>query len=220
MIDLADAVRHLRGTGIRAIVFDLDGTLYANLAFSREIGRSFSRYIGTLKGLDEEAALALVKETRARLSAACGWEMTLSMTCQELGGNLREAHRHMAGEIDPDRFLTRDDRVIALLERLKVRFDLLLYTNNNRTLTARIMALLGFEGLFRQIVTIEDGWCAKPAPPVLDMVMNLAGIPPEQCLFVGDRYDIDLRLPAERGCPVLLVTTVEELLQLAPLTEP
>jgi putative hydrolase of the HAD superfamily len=123
----------------------------------------------------------------------------------------------MAEEIDPDRFLTRDDRVIDLLERLKTRHDLLLYTNNNRTLTARILAILGFEGLFREIVTIEDGWCAKPAPSVLDEVMDLAGVPPAQCLFVGDRYDIDLRLPAERGCPVLLVTTVEELLLLAPL---
>jgi hypothetical protein len=37
---------------------------------------------------------------------------------------------------------------------------------------------------------------------------------------VGDRYDIDLRLPAACGCPVLLVTTVEELLHLAPLAEP
>ncbi len=220
MIDLADAVRQVRESGIRAIVFDLDGTLYANIAFSREIARSFARYIGALKGIDEEAALSLVKETRAELSAASGLEAPLSAACIKLGGDLKEVHRHMAGEIAPERFLARDDRVIELLKRLKARYDLLLYTNNNRSLTGRIVAILGFEELFREIVTIEDGWRAKPASSVLDRVLALAGVPPGECLFVGDRYDIDLRLPALRGCPVLLVTSVEELLQLAPLTEP
>ena len=220
MIDLANTIQQVRTAGIRTIVFDLDGTLYANIEFSREIARSFARYIGILLGIDEEEALALVKETRAELSAISGIEAPLSAACIKLGGDLREVHRHMAGEIDPDRFLTRDDRVVSLLKRLKERFDLLLYTNNNRSLTGRIIALLGFEELFREIVTIEDGWSAKPASSVLDRVLEMAGVPPEQCLFVGDRYDIDLRLPTLRGCPVLLVTSVEELLQLAPLAEP
>jgi putative hydrolase of the HAD superfamily len=82
------------------------------------------------------------------------------------------------------------------------------------------LAILGFNGLFREIVTVEDGWRAKPNPDTLGKVLALAGVPPAQCLFVGDRYDIDLRLPAERGCPVILVTTVAELLQLGPLAEP
>lgn len=219
MIDLAHTVRNLCGNGLRAIVFDLDGTLYENLEFNREIGRSFARYMGALLGLPEDEALALVKETRGRLTAASGRETPLSLACRELGGDLESAHRHMAGEIDPDRYLARDDRVIDLLDLLGARYDLLLYTNNNRILTARIMALLGLEGRFRQVVTIEDGWQAKPDPAALDRVLALAAAPPQHCLFVGDRYDIDLRLPAERGCPVLHVTTVADLLQMAPLAE-
>ena len=220
MVDLAQTVGELRRRGIKAIVFDLDGTLYENDDFGHEISRTFARYIAGLKGIDEETARGLVRETRARLSAASGHVTTLSMACHELGGDLREAHRHMAEEIDPTRFMTRDDRVIALLKRLARRYDLLLYTNNNRSLTARILDLLGITGIFRQIVTIEDGWLSKPDPDMLETVLERAAAPAGQCLFVGDRYDVDLRLPAGRGCPVLLVKTVAELLQLAPLADP
>ena len=43
-------------------------------------------------------------------------------------------------------YLTRDERVVALLERLARRMPLYLFTNNNRVLTARIIDISGPEG--------------------------------------------------------------------------
>jgi putative hydrolase of the HAD superfamily len=37
---------------------------------------------------------------------------------------------------------------------------------------------------------------------------------PGECMFIGDRYDVDLRLPAAMGSTVFLSTSVEELLHL------
>jgi putative hydrolase of the HAD superfamily len=214
MIDLADEARRLKEMGIEAIVFDLDGTLYVNEPFGREVAGSFARYIADIKGLEPDVADELVRTTRSQITAQTGRETTLSMVCRELGGDIREAHRRLAAELHPELLLSRDDRVVELLRRLGERFALYLYTNNNRSLSGRIMDSLGIAGMFRRVITVEDGWRAKPDGEALTELLATLGTGPERCLFVGDRYDIDLRLPAERGCPVLLVKTVDELLYL------
>ncbi|HTP65037.1 MAG TPA: HAD family hydrolase [Geobacteraceae bacterium] len=204
---------------IKALVFDLDGTLYVNGDFGREIRLCACRYIAGLKGTTIEEADRLIRETKKRLAAASGVESTLSHACIELGGNLRELHRRFAEEITPEPFLARDERVTNLLLSLGKRFDLSIYTNNNRLLSERIMSAIGVAGLFRRVLTIEDGWRPKPDPEALETVYRLIGRKPAECMFVGDRYDIDLRLPAAMGSTVFLATSVEELLPLNKLLQ-
>ena len=202
---------------LKAIVFDLDGTLYVNRALGREIMLSASRYIALLKEITVEEAELLITEMRKRLSERSGVDTTLSRACEELGGDLRELHRHFAEDIRPERFLARDERVVELLKMLGSSFELYIYTNNNRRLASAIMNILGIAGLFRRVFTIEDYWFAKPDHRALSELIGKIGRKPEECLFVGDRYDIDLRLPAELGCTVFLVTSVEELFPLCKL---
>ena len=202
---------------LKALVFDLDGTLYVNRPLGREIMLSASRYIAALKEIVVEEADFLITETRMRLSERSGIDTPLSQACEELGGDLRDLHRHFAEEINPERYLERDERVVELLKILSGRFELFIYTNNNRILTASIMNILGITGLFRQVFTIEDYWLAKPDRRALREVFRQIGRKPEECVFVGDRYDIDLRLPAELGSTVFLVGSVEELFPLCKL---
>jgi putative hydrolase of the HAD superfamily len=49
---------------------------------------------------------------------------------------------------------------------------------------------------------------------VLKEMLREIGCTAHECLFVGDRYDVDLMLPREMGAQVFLSTTVEELLTL------
>jgi putative hydrolase of the HAD superfamily len=202
---------------MKALIFDLDGTLYVNRPLGREILLSASRYIAVLQKITVEEAEFLIVETRNRLSEESGLDTPMSRACEELGGNLRELHCHFAEEIRPELFLDRDERVVELLKFLGSRFELYIYTNNNRRLTSAIMDILGIAGLFKQVFTIEDFWLAKPDQRALSGVLGQIGREPEECLFVGDRYDIDLRLPAEIGCTVFLVGSVEELFPLCKL---
>ena len=57
----------------------------------------------------------------------------------------------------------------------------------------------------------------KPDRGALADIFGRIGRKPEECLFVGDRYDVDLRLPADMGCAVFLVSTTEELFPLCKL---
>ena len=199
---------------IRGIIFDLDGTLYVSPAFADTIQDAAAGYIAELRGITPGLANQLMAAVRSLLAEETGAVPTLSAICTRLGGNVRDLHTFFEGCLRPEAFLTRDERVIALLERLAHRIPLYLFTNNNRGLTTRIIDYLGLNGLFRRIYTIDDTWKAKPDEEMLDCILADAELMPAQALFVGDRYDVDLRLPEQRGCPVYLSQSVEQLLRL------
>ena len=202
-------------TDIRAIVFDLDGTLYVSDRLDEKIRRAVCEYAGSLKGISPEAAADLIRETRERLSQEQGMEVTLSSVCEELGGDLAGFHQAITPKVHPEKCLTRDDRVVRLVTNLAARYDLYIYTNNNPDLAGRIMNLLGISGLFREVFTIENFRRPKPDRSALERLFSAIDRHPVECLFVGDRYDVDLRVPAEMGSAVFLVTGVQELLKLA-----
>jgi len=206
-------------SAIRGIVFDLDGTLYVSDPFAATIQEAAAGYIAALKGIGTDEAHSLMAAARAQLCEAHGITPTLSAVCTELGGSIRDLHAAFEVRLRPESYLVRDERVIALLERLSRRFELCLYTNNNRALTTRIIGYLGLDGFFRHIFAIDDQWLAKPDEAMLEQVLNRLGLAPAEALFVGDRYDVDLRLPEQRGCPVFLSQSVEQLLRLEELLD-
>lgn len=202
-----------RPESLKAIVFDLDGTLYRDDRLGEEVNQSAIRYVAALRQVEMADAEAMLQ--RARVENGDGG--TLSRAVVALGGNLPEMHRRFAQEIHPDQFLKRDERVPKLLTLLATRFELFLYTNNNRDLSGRIMAQLGVTGLFREIFTIEDYWLPKPDPKLITDILTKIAVKPADALFVGDRYEVDLLVPASIGCPVFESKTVEELLALEQL---
>lgn len=202
---------------IRGIVFDLDGTLYASPDFAANIHDEAVVYMAGLKGVAPEEMRLLMAATRTRLAEESGTAQTLSAVCTELGGSVRELHAFFQERLRPEAYLVRDERVIALLEKLRKRFRLYIYTNNNRALATRILGYLGLDNLFERIFAIDDAWRAKPDEVMLEQLLSATGLTPAQVLFVGDRYDIDLRLPEQKGCPVFLTQNVDQLMRLEGL---
>ena len=165
---------------------------------------------------DMERRLAAAK---ADLAARQGVAATLSAACAELGGNLHALHDFLTEQLQPECFLARDDRVVTMLQRLRERYGLYLYTNNNRQLATRIMVLLGLEELFHGVFTGEDFWRPKPDRLALAKMLAAIGAEAVECLFVGDRYDVDLRLPEEHGSPVYMTDSLPRLLDLESFCE-
>lgn len=205
---------------IRGIVFDLDGTLYISPSFAASIQDEAAVYMAGIKGVSPEEAHQMIADARVRLSHESGFVQTLSNVCCNLGGNIRELHAFFEARLRPEAYLVRDERVIALLARLRERFSLFVYTNNNHALTTRILGYLGLDGMFSRVFAIDDTWQAKPDEQMLEQVLDATGLAPAEVLFVGDRYDIDLRLPEQKGCPVFLSLNLEQLLRLEELLAP
>ncbi|WP_239027943.1 HAD family hydrolase [Geomonas subterranea] len=198
---------------IKAIVFDLDGTLYQEERLGEEVNRSAILYVADLKKLSPAEAEALLEETRT----ADGAGGTLSRAVVALGGTLQEMHRRFAADCHPEKLLKPDRRVRELLQLLSTRFRLHLYTNNNRDLSRRIMAQIRVDDLLDRVFTIEDYWIPKPDRRIIEDILAKIGCLPQETLFVGDRYRVDLAVPESMGCPVFEMKTTEELLTLADL---
>jgi putative hydrolase of the HAD superfamily len=81
-------------------------------------------------------------------------------------------------------------------------------------LTQKILALLGVDGMFRRLYTIEFSWRPKPDADTLERLLEDVGGPPESFLFVGDRQHVDLKIPRAAGIPTLLVSEMADLLQI------
>jgi putative hydrolase of the HAD superfamily len=199
-------------TGTKSLVFDLDGTLYVNRNIARQIHQSAVLYIASLKNLDEAAAEALVETTQNKVSGQCGCRPTLTAACMELGADIAEFHRRLSEAVKPELFLNPNEQLARVLTDLGSKYRLYIYTNNNRPVSLRILKLLGIDGLFRRLFTIEDSWRPKPDQEALRKVFSAIDGTPEESIFIGDRYDVDLRLPAAAGAGVLLVENEAELL--------
>lgn len=202
---------------ITSIIFDLDGTLYSSAELAGEIQKVAADALALQLDIATEEAEAKLSSAKAELSARTGCEATLSAACEMLGGDIKALHRYLAENINPEKYLLCDDRVVALLKLLANDYGLYLYTNNNRSLTDRIMRTIGITGLFTEVFSVEDFWRAKPDRLALAKLFAAIGAEPVECLFVGDRYDVDLRLPEEHGSRVFLTMSIEQLLSLEGL---
>ncbi|GFO67074.1 haloacid dehalogenase [Geomonas limicola] len=199
-----------------AIVFDLDGTLYVDDRLGEEVHQSACRYVADLRGISPDQAQDELQRARSCPSDSGG---TLSRAVVALGGTLQELHRRFSEDIHPEQLLAPDPRVQRLLEHLGERYELYVYTNNNRSLSGRIMAQLAIRGYFKEVFTIEDSWRPKPDRAVLTGILESIGRTPGETLFVGDRYQVDLELPQSLGCAILETRTIEELLTLGQLLD-
>jgi len=210
-------MNHINQQQIRSIVFDLDGTLYVSDELAASIKFAATGYLATITGKDAAETASMMAEEKRRLMEESEAPATLSAVCHHMGGTIQAMHAYFEKHLKPESCLVRDMRVIELLNGLKQCFSLYIYTNNNRVLATRIIDYLGLGGMFRNVFTIDDNWRPKPDETRLEQIFSICGHAPAEILFVGDRYDVDLRLPEQYGCPVFLAQNIEQLLRLQKL---
>jgi len=202
---------------VQSIVFDLDGTLYNNPGLCDAIVAAADELVAHSRGLGLKEARKLIHAAKRRLAETYDEEPTLTRTCMELGIEVRLLHQAFQQQIRPERYLVYDPVLQALLDSLRNHCTLYIYTNNNRPLTLKILALLGVEELFERLYTIEYSWQPKPDRETLLRVVEDIGGAPESFLFVGDRRGVDLREPERLGAAVIEVGETADLLQIHKL---
>lgn len=204
-------------TASRSLVFDLDGTLYVSAELAQDIQRAVEKLVAATRGISLREGRELLRCARLRLTETLDEEPTLTRTCMELGIEVSEFHQALQQQVHPERYLSPDPVLGALLDSLQDHCDLFVYTNNSLPLCRKILALLGVEDHFKRLYTIEFCWVPKPDPEALRWVLEDIGGPPESFLFIGDRSQVDLKLPAALGIPTLLVKESSDLLQIHQL---
>jgi phosphoglycolate phosphatase/putative hydrolase of the HAD superfamily len=209
----------------------MDNTLYTHEDYTRFQLESPVRRLAELRNIPFDEMQREIARIRAGYQAAQREEpsetagsasskagdipqISLGNIFLALGVSIEETVRWREELYEPARFLKKDPELRETLTALGGSFSLAVVTNNPVLVARKTLAALGVEDLFGAVVGLDTCGVSKPhMAPFLKGAERL-GAPPEACVSIGDRYDIDIALPLELGMGGILVDGVEDVYRL------
>jgi phosphoglycolate phosphatase/putative hydrolase of the HAD superfamily len=203
-----------------AFIFDIDGTLYTNQVYIDFQESVLVERLARERGEKPEATGALLGRMREDRAAAGLGRTSLGMLFAELGVGIETSVRWRIELIDPREWLKADLRLDDTLAELASRCALAAVTNNPRSVGEKGLEALGVRSRFRAVVGLDDTMASKPAPEPFLLAAGLLGVPPERCVSVGDRREVDLDPALALGMGAILVDGVADVYTLPALLDP
>ncbi|MBS7266634.1 MAG: HAD family hydrolase [Treponema sp.] len=206
---------------LRAFIFDIDSTLYTNQAYAFEQVDCQVRQFAKERGISADEARRMVAEYRKQFAAEHnGSKVSLGNTLLSFGVPIEQSVQWRRELLEPTDFLRRDEKLIDELKILQKKYQLICVTNNPVLPARKTLDALGISDFFPEIVGLDTCFKSKPAlEPFETAVERLSkssesGIKAENCIAIGDRYDMDIALPLKMGMGGILVNGVEEVYQI------
>lgn len=199
-------------TNLKTIIFDIDSTLYTNDEYAIEQVDIQLRHFAKLKNTTPEQIRKMIEDFRTKYSEQHnGKKISLGNTLTHFGISIEESIKWRETLLEPKLFLTRDEKLISVLSKLKERFNMICVTNNPVLPALKTLQAIGIENLIPQIIGLDTCHKSKPDSEILTLAAKKTNAKLEECLSVGDRFDIDLRLALELGMGGILVDGVEDI---------
>ena len=203
---------------IKAIIFDIDSTLYTNAAYAFEQVDCQVRRFASLRGITNDQARKMVAEYRKKYAAENGGKkVSLSNTLRSFGVSIEQSVQWRRELIEPADFLGVDKKLQEALAALGRRCKLLCVTNNPLLPAQKTLDALGVADLIEVLVGLDTCNLSKPAKEPFERAANEVGVPFDKIVSVGDRYDLDLAPALELGMGGVLVRGVEDVYKLPGL---
>ena len=203
---------------IKAIIFDIDSTLYTNAAYAFEQVDCQVRRFASLRGITNEEARKMVADYRKKYAAENGGKkVSLSNTLRSFGVSIEQSVQWRRELIEPADFLGPDKKLQEALAALGRRYKLLCVTNNPLLPAQKTLDALGVSDLMEVLVGLDTCNLSKPAKEPFERAAKEAGVPFDKIISVGDRYDLDLAPALELGMGGVLVRGVEDVYRLPEL---
>lgn len=213
------------------VLFDLDGTLYPdnpaiNAPYPEEALRLAARAAGIA---DPEAAREHFLARRAEVEERIGGRAThtlVLLSAYEVSFDEFEAAIAAACPIETA--LSPDPEIASAVAQVACAFPVALYTTNNESCAARILARLGLADLFpphRRLTLSDLGRLPLPRAAILERIKpgragfrlaleRFGGVAPERAMMVGDSEVSDLAPARALGMRTHPVARREDLLDL------
>jgi phosphoglycolate phosphatase len=185
---------------IRAVIFDLDGTLVD----------SASEIAVALNATFEQSGLPVLPQSSVEALIGRGVRSLVERALVQVGakavdvdGAVERFEGHYARVVG-----TRAELFPGVLAGLKILegagFRMSVVTNKPRYFTERLLMRLGVDALFAGVVAGDDGIPRKPRGDMLVEACRRMGSSPEASLMIGDS-DNDVVAARAAGCPVWCV---------------
>jgi putative hydrolase of the HAD superfamily len=178
---------------IKAVFFDLDGTLYDRDALVRElVCAQFDAFSGDLQGISRERFVSQVLEMddhgygekeKGYQRAVATWQLDPALAgrlCTHFW-SAYDQHCHLS----PDTATTLDT-LLAHGKRLGV------ITNGGTTRQRGKLAALGLADRFDVVLISEADGVRKPAPEIFQRALQRCGVDASESAFVGDHPETDI----------------------------
>lgn len=200
---------------IKAIIFDIDSTLYTCQAYAFEQIDCQVREYARLRGITADEARKMVAEYRKKYAAEHdGKKVSLGNTLVSFGIPIEQSVEWRNKLMEPEKFLKYDQQLVDALSDLQQKVKMICVTNNPVMPARKTLEAIGVSKFFPEIVGLDTCYKSKPAIEPFQTALDLLGVEAENCVAVGDRYDLDIALPLEMGMGGILVSGVEEVYQI------
>ncbi|MDE7291580.1 MAG: HAD family hydrolase [Treponemataceae bacterium] len=200
---------------LKTIIFDIDSTLYTNEEYAFEQVDCQVRRFASERGISDDEARKLVADFREKFARENGGKkISLSNTLLSFGVPIQKSVEWRRELLEPKNFLTHDERLQKTLSALSEKFNLICVTNNPVTPAKKTLVALGVESLFSDIIGLDTCNVSKPAREPFLLAAEKCGSHAQECLSVGDRYDLDISVPLELGMGGVLVEGVADVYRL------
>ncbi len=192
---------------IRAVLFDLDGTLMDDDAAERAGALAFKRRHGDRvphpeEGFTEVWHAVLNKHALRYDAGEITFEETRRERMREITGRPLTAEEAdaMFGEYlaNYEAAWNAYPDTAPSLDRLAA-YKLGIVTNWQEAQQRRKLAAVGLLDRFPVIVGMEPGKYIKPHAPIFHLACGRLGVAPAECVFVGDHLEKDARGAAAAG---------------------
>ncbi len=171
-------------TDIKAVIFDLDGSLVDSMWIWREIDIEYMNRYGFAVSREElDAFQAEIEGMSFRETAE--WVSShydIPRTCEEM----MEDWNAMAWDKYEKEVFLKEGAMEFLQECRKRDIKLAIASSNSRELVENVIQARGLNGFFDVIKTGSDGLRGKPAPDIYLAAAGDLGIDPMHCLVFED----------------------------------
>ena len=195
----------------KTLIFDIDSTLYTNAAYAFEQVDCQVRQFARDRGITADEARKMVSDYRRQFAAANnGKKISLGNTLLAFGIPIAQSVEWRKTLMEPADFLKRDEKLRTTLETLSQKFKLICVTNNPVFTARKTLDAIGISEFFPEIVGLDTCLKSKPAVEPFMKACEITQTQPQNCIAIGDRYDMDISLPLELGMGGILVNGVED----------
>ncbi|MEM2143911.1 MAG: HAD family hydrolase [Candidatus Jordarchaeaceae archaeon] len=191
---------------VKALVFDLEGTLYNSKELTNEWRTRIFKLIKEKTGKSDEEILKeflkIVEELRRQ-----GFRRPPVSDIVDRMGISREDFYKAVDSVDASKFLKPDPELRKTLDYMKGKWKIAMLTNLSRKTTLNILKALGLDSnLFEPLITASEMEKGKPDPEPFRRISQILCLNPSNIMMVGDSVSSDLAPAKKLGMKTALIS--------------
>ena len=186
---------------IKAVIFDVDGTLYRSQEYERHLYHVIVKVISQFTGLEIQQAAEKLRQQKHK-------HRTVSRSIESMGIDRYEFFNKLAEYAEPQLYIPRNPEVVDVLRELRRRgYKVALHTNSGRKLAEKVLAAIGVEEDCYDVLVSSDDAEPKPSHDGYLLCVSKLGVKTHEALYVGDRPEVELKPAKEIGMKTALINS-------------